>query len=107
MAGGAGSDVSGLGGVTACVLFWRRTEKVFSVYWFADSDRAARRVSDELFRIAGEFIPAGADGEGQREEVHCHCRIAGRTRSGGEDLSAPDDGLHAIMERLRRVLSRL
>src|SRR5258707_594497 len=104
MASGSGGDLSGLGGRTTRVLFWRRTEKSFSVYWFAYGDGAARGVSDELFRFAGEFIPAGSDGERQREEVHRDCRVAGRAGGGGEDVSAFDIGLRAIMERLRRIL---
>ena len=37
-----------------CVLFWRGAKKIFGAGGFADGGGASRRISDELFRIAGD-----------------------------------------------------
>src|SRR5258707_15544636 len=88
MAGGSRSDLFGLGGRAACVLFWRGAEKILGAGGLANGGGAPFRISKELFGIAGEFFPAGADGERQREEADRYCRVAGRGCRRGEDLSA-------------------
>src|SRR5258708_31796941 len=107
MACGTGSNISGLGSRAACVLFWRRTEEILGVGGFANSSGASCRIPDELFGIAGEFVPPGADGERLREEADRHCRVAGRAGGGGENLSPSDDGLRGFVEGVRGILSKL
>ena len=67
MAGGAGGDLLRLGTRAACVLFWRGAEKIFGASGFASGNGTARRIPDELFGIAGEFVSARANGERQRD----------------------------------------
>ena len=107
MAGGARSDLFGLGSRAACVLFWRGDEKILGAGGFADSDGTSCRISNELFGIAGEFFPAGADGERQRGEGDRPRRVAGRAGGGGENLSASDDYLRGLAAGIRGILSGL
>ena len=90
MAGGARSDLFGLGQGTARVLFWRGTKKIRGAGGFTDGGGAPTGIPDELFRIAGEFVPAGSNGKGQRDEINCHFRIGGRAGRRGENVPASD-----------------
>src|SRR5260370_35266409 len=107
MGRGARSDLFGLGSRAACVLLWRGDEKIFGVGGFADGDGTSCRISNELFGIAGEFFPAGADCERQREEGDCHRRVAGRAGGRGEDLSASDNFLWGLAPGIRGIRSGL
>src|SRR5258708_12786329 len=107
MAGGSRSDLFGLGGRAACVLFWRGAEKILGAGGLANGGGAPCRIPNELFGIAGEFFPAGADGERQREEADRYCRVAGRACRSGEDLSASDDFLRGFAAGVRGILPGL
>ena len=107
MASGSRGYLSGLGGRAACFLFWRGTKKILGAGRFTDSSGAARRIPDKLFRIAGEFVPAGSNGERERKKADHHCRFAGRAGGSGENLPASDGRLHGPAPGICRVLSRL
>src|ERR1700682_3213620 len=107
MAGGAGRHVSGLERAAARILFWRGTEKIFGAGGFADCNGAAFRISDQLFREAGEFVPAGSNGKRKRVQVDCHCRLAGGARGSREDLSTFDGRLRAVTEGFGGILSNV
>src|SRR6266849_10096761 len=107
MAGGTWGDLSRLGRSAACILFWRGTEEILGVGGFADGSGAARGIPNELFGIAGKLVPTGGDEKGKRIEVDRDCGFIEREGGGGENVSALDVGLRAIMEGIGRVLSRL
>src|SRR5260221_3697097 len=107
MASGTWGDLSGLGGRAACLLFWRRAKKIFGAGGFADGGGTARRIPDKLFRIAGELVSAGGNGERQREKADHHCWFAGRAGRSGENVSASHSILRGLAARIRGILSGL
>src|SRR5947207_14975457 len=103
MAGGTGSDLLGLDGRTACVLFWRRTEKNLGAGRLADGHGAARGIGKKLFGVAREFVPPGTNRERQGQKVDRYCGLDGRTAGGGENVCSSDYRLRGTLEDTRGI----
>src|SRR5580658_644657 len=107
MAGGAGSYVYRMGFRAEGICVWRRAEKVCGICGVADGRKPGRRVSNELFGVAGEFVPARGDFQGQNVANRGDRRVGDGPHRRGERVSAAYFWIRRNVARIGGLLPEL